>query len=75
MTKPELGHLEKGGVIPTRHLQEVRLQTLEEFEVGQKLALEEIFKVILLMSPRLLLGKDFKVRFCFLVFFSIAFGR
>ncbi|XWS42766.1 hypothetical protein CRYUN_Cryun16bG0042400 [Craigia yunnanensis] len=74
LTKPELGHLEKGGVIPMRHLQEFRLQTVEEFEVGHKLAVEEIFKVILLMSPGLLLGKDFKVRFCFFVFFSIAFG-
>ncbi|XWS42772.1 hypothetical protein CRYUN_Cryun16bG0043000 [Craigia yunnanensis] len=61
LTKPELGHLEKGGVIPMRHLQEFRLQTVEEFEVGHKLAVEEIFKVILLMSPGLLLGKDFKI--------------
>ncbi|KAK6289184.1 hypothetical protein POUND7_000725 [Theobroma cacao] len=44
LTKPELGHLEKGGVIPMRHLQEFRLQSVEEFEVGQKLAVEEIFK-------------------------------
>ncbi|XWS57937.1 hypothetical protein CRYUN_Cryun09bG0215800 [Craigia yunnanensis] len=43
LTKPELGHLEKGGVIPMIHLQEFRLQTVE-FEVGQKLAVEEIFK-------------------------------
>ncbi|KAK8507522.1 hypothetical protein V6N13_141541 [Hibiscus sabdariffa] len=44
LTKPELGHLGKTGVIPMRHLQEFRLQSVEEFETGQKLAVEEIFK-------------------------------
>ncbi|KAE8704073.1 50S ribosomal protein L3-1 [Hibiscus syriacus] len=44
LTKPELGHLGKAGVIPMRHLQEFRLQSVEEFETGQKLAVEEIFK-------------------------------
>ncbi|EEF38335.1 50S ribosomal protein L3, chloroplastic [Ricinus communis] len=44
LTKPELGHLEKAGVIPMRHLQEFRLQNIDGFEVGQKLVLEEIFK-------------------------------
>ncbi|GMJ11300.1 plastid ribosomal proteins of the 50S subunit [Hibiscus trionum] len=44
LTKPELGHLGKVGVIPMRHLQEFRLQSVEEFETGQKLDVEEIFK-------------------------------
>ncbi|KAJ8771360.1 hypothetical protein K2173_026537 [Erythroxylum novogranatense] len=44
LTKPELGHLEKAGVIPMRHLQEFRLQSIDGFEVGQKLAFEELFK-------------------------------
>lgn len=44
LTKPELGHLGKAGVIPMRHLQEFRLQSVGEFEIGQKLAVEEIFK-------------------------------
>ncbi|XP_039071833.1 50S ribosomal protein L3-1, chloroplastic-like [Hibiscus syriacus] len=44
LTKPELGHLGKAGVIPMRYLQEFRLQIVEEFETGQKLAVEEIFK-------------------------------
>ncbi|XP_065853512.1 large ribosomal subunit protein uL3c [Euphorbia lathyris] len=44
LTKPELGHLEKAGVIPMRHLQEFRLQNIDGFEVGQKLSLEETFK-------------------------------
>ena len=44
LTKPEMGHLEKSGVIPLRHLQEFRLQSLEGFETGQKLDFEELFK-------------------------------
>ncbi|KAE8678351.1 50S ribosomal protein L3-1 [Hibiscus syriacus] len=44
LTKPELGHLGKAGVIPMRHLQEFKLQSVEEFETGQKLSVEEIFK-------------------------------
>ncbi|XP_076941585.1 large ribosomal subunit protein uL3c-like [Bidens hawaiensis] len=43
LTKPELGHLEKSGVIPLRHLQEFRLQSVEGFEPNQKLVLEELF--------------------------------
>ncbi|KAF5735209.1 50S ribosomal protein L3 chloroplastic [Tripterygium wilfordii] len=44
LTKPETGHLEKAGVIPMRHLQEFRLQSIEGFESGQKLVVDEIFK-------------------------------
>ncbi|KAK1401370.1 50S ribosomal protein L3, chloroplastic [Heracleum sosnowskyi] len=44
LTKPEMGHLEKSGIIPMRHLQEFRLVDVGEFEVNQKLVLEEIFK-------------------------------
>ncbi|MQL96129.1 hypothetical protein Taro_028806 [Colocasia esculenta] len=44
LTKPELGHLQKAGTIPMRHLQEFRLQSADGFEPGQKLSMEEIFK-------------------------------
>ncbi|PON56659.1 Ribosomal protein [Parasponia andersonii] len=44
LTKPELGHLEKAGAIPMRHLQEFRLQSVEGFEPNQRLQLEEMFK-------------------------------
>ncbi|XP_073009867.1 large ribosomal subunit protein uL3c [Typha latifolia] len=44
LTKPELGHLQKAGAIAMRHLQEFRLQSVEEFEPGQTLAIDEIFK-------------------------------
>ncbi|KAK6945698.1 hypothetical protein RJ641_013242 [Dillenia turbinata] len=44
LTKPEMGHLNKAGVIPLRHLQEFRLQSVEGFEPNQILAVEEIFK-------------------------------
>lgn len=44
LTKPEMGHLEKAGAIPMRHLQEFRLQSIEGFEPNQRLILEELFK-------------------------------
>ncbi|XP_020243512.1 50S ribosomal protein L3-1, chloroplastic, partial [Asparagus officinalis] len=44
LTKPELGHLEKAGAVPMRHLQEFRLEKVEGFEPGQRLVLEEVFK-------------------------------
>ncbi|XP_074564027.1 large ribosomal subunit protein uL3c-like [Curcuma longa] len=44
LTKPELGHLEKAGAIPMRHLQEFRLQSVDGFEPGQRLVIEDIFK-------------------------------
>uniref|UniRef100_A0A7N0ZRI6 Large ribosomal subunit protein uL3c n=1 Tax=Kalanchoe fedtschenkoi TaxID=63787 RepID=A0A7N0ZRI6_KALFE len=37
LTKPELGHLQKADVIPMRHLQEFRLQSVDGFETSQKL--------------------------------------
>ncbi|XP_057436662.1 50S ribosomal protein L3, chloroplastic [Lotus japonicus] len=44
LTKPELGHLEKVGAIPMRHLQEFRLQSLEGFDLNQRLVFDELFK-------------------------------
>lgn len=43
LTKPELGHLEKAGAIPMRHLQEFRLVSVDGFESNQKLVFEEMF--------------------------------
>eukprot|EP00249_Psilotum_nudum_P004896 c18387_g1_i1 orf=118-978(+) len=44
LSKPELGHLAKADAIPMRHLSEFRLQSVEGFEPGQRLKVEEIFK-------------------------------
>lgn len=44
LTKPEMGHLQKSGIIPLRHLQEFRLVSVDGFESNQKLVLEELFK-------------------------------
>lgn len=47
LTKPELGHLEKSGIIPLRHLQEFRLQSVElvqGYEPNKRLAVDELFK-------------------------------
>ena len=41
LTKPEMGHLEKAGTIPMRHLQEFRLVALDGFELNQKLSLKK----------------------------------
>lgn len=44
LTKPQLGHLNKVGAIPMRHLQEFRVVSAEGFEPNQRLQLEEMFK-------------------------------
>ncbi|CAJ1972953.1 unnamed protein product [Sphenostylis stenocarpa] len=44
LTKPEIGHLEKVGAIPMRHLQEFRLQTVDQFDLNQRLVLDELFE-------------------------------
>ncbi|XP_030477279.2 50S ribosomal protein L3, chloroplastic [Syzygium oleosum] len=44
LTKPEMGHLQKAGAIPLRHLQEFRLQSVAGFEPNQRLVVDEVFK-------------------------------
>lgn len=44
LTRPELGHLQKAGAIPMRHLQEFRLESVDGFEPGQRLLVEDLFK-------------------------------
>ncbi|XP_052192370.1 50S ribosomal protein L3, chloroplastic isoform X1 [Diospyros lotus] len=44
LTKPEMGHLQKSGIIPLRHLQEFRLTAVDGFEPNQRLVFEELFK-------------------------------
>lgn len=43
LTKPEMGHLQKAGTIPMRHLQEFRLQSIEGFTPNQPLIFSELF--------------------------------
>lgn len=72
LTKPEMGHLEKAGVIPMRHLQEFRLQGLDGFEIGQKLLFEELFKegdVVDVSGTTI--GKGFQGLFSSSPFFSL----
>jgi len=40
LTKPELGHFEKGGVDPGKRLVELRLDDTSGYEVGQELAVD-----------------------------------
>lgn len=44
LSKGELGHLNKIGAIPMRHLQEFRLVSIEGFEPNQKLLLGDVFQ-------------------------------
>ncbi|KAK9131496.1 hypothetical protein Sjap_011983 [Stephania japonica] len=44
LTKPELGHLNKIGAIPMRHLQEFRLFSVDGFLPNQRLAVDDLFQ-------------------------------
>lgn len=44
LTKPEMGHLQKIGAIPMRHLQEFRLVSVDGFEPNQNLVFDDMFK-------------------------------
>eukprot|EP00252_Welwitschia_mirabilis_P015308 TRINITY_DN33621_c0_g1_i1.p1 TRINITY_DN33621_c0_g1~~TRINITY_DN33621_c0_g1_i1.p1 ORF type:complete len:284 (+),score=53.23 TRINITY_DN33621_c0_g1_i1:191-1042(+) len=44
LTKPELGHLKKIEAVPMRHLQEFRLVSVDGFQPGQRLKVEELFQ-------------------------------
>nr|KYP53575.1 hypothetical protein KK1_024468 [Cajanus cajan] len=43
LTKPEMGHLQKVGAIPMRHLQEFRLQSVDGFDLNQRLLFDQLF--------------------------------
>lgn len=40
LNKPELGHLAKSNSVPVRHLKEYRLNTPDEFELGQQITVD-----------------------------------
>merc|ERR1712100_482348 len=42
--KPNMGHLNKVGAHPLRHLSEYRVHSTSEFELGQKLHISELFE-------------------------------
>lgn len=42
LTKPEAGHFERAGVTPGKRLLELRLDSVDGFEVGQELTVEQI---------------------------------
>lgn len=77
LTKPEMGHLEKAGTIPMRHLQEFRLVSVDGFEPNQKLVFEELFKEGDLVDVSgITIGKGFQGLFLslFLFMFLSLFG-
>lgn len=74
LTKPELGHLEKAGAIPLRHLQEFRLQSVDGFEANQRIVLDEIFKEGDLVDVSgTTIGKGFQGFLSFFLSFSLSF--
>lgn len=75
LKKPEMGHLNKIGAIPLRHLQEFRLTDIEGFEPNQKLVVEEIFKEGDLVDVSgTTIGKGFQgIIFCQFLFLSFHF--
>uniref|UniRef100_A0A7N2LGG6 Uncharacterized protein n=1 Tax=Quercus lobata TaxID=97700 RepID=A0A7N2LGG6_QUELO len=44
LTKPEMGHLQKAGAIPMRHLQEFHLVSMDGFKANQRLVFDDLFK-------------------------------
>ena len=44
VNKPQAGHFAKAGAVPARHLIEVRVDGAESYEVGQELAVDELFE-------------------------------
>lgn len=44
LTKPERGHCEKAGTPPLRHLREFKVKSIDGYEPGQQLNVEEMFK-------------------------------
>lgn len=75
LTKPEMGHLNKAGAIAMRHLQEFRLVSVEGFEPGQRLAVDEIFKEGDLVDVSgTTIGKGFQgIFYSFLYHFGFSF--
>lgn len=45
LSKPELGHLNKSGTSPVRHLKEYRIENTEDYELGKALDISEIFNL------------------------------
>eukprot|EP00884_Botryococcus_braunii_P020659 jgi/Botrbrau1/7277/Bobra.0318s0015.1 len=43
--KPELGHLQKAGAPPLRHLREFKIPSIEGYEPGQQLNFADVFSV------------------------------
>ncbi len=44
MTKPLAGHFDKAGVPPLRHLVEVRVDDVDQYQIGQEITVAEIFE-------------------------------
>jgi large subunit ribosomal protein L3 len=59
LNKPELGHLKAGGVTPSKHLVELRVDDLADFTVGQTIAVDVFAKGDLVDVTGVSKGKGF----------------
>ena len=44
VNKPQAGHFERAGVVPTRHLIEVHVENPDEYELGQHISVADMFE-------------------------------
>ena len=59
LTKPELGHLQKAGAPPLKYLQEYKVQSLENFYIGQKITVDQLQIGNLIKVSGLSIGRGF----------------
>ncbi len=59
LNRPKLGHLQKSGATPVRHLREYRVSNTGEFELGQALAADQFEAGQLIDVSGISIGKGF----------------
>ena len=59
LTKPELGHFEKAGVVPGTKLVELRIDDVSGYAVGQEIAVDTLVKGEMIDATALSKGKGF----------------
>ncbi|NGX57544.1 MAG: 50S ribosomal protein L3 [Chlamydiae bacterium] len=58
--KPQLGHFKKAGIAPRRYLTECRVDSVEEYEVGQELGVDQFAEVKYVDATARSIGKGFQ---------------
>ena len=58
--KPQLGHFKKAGIAPRRYLTECRVDSVEEYKVGQELGVDQFAEVKYVDATARSIGKGFQ---------------